>query len=198
MRGLIMTKVEMMDQYFNNIGEKVDSHKICESIYKIYNIEIEKVPLLPHIKEVYESPKMAIDSYLKQYGEDLTAAEIRKVINQLFGINLDAISSLEGARISLFSKGQWIVQHEKDLFVVDTGVGDIDVKIYPTKNFIEQTGSMELPTGLQQELLGLGYGFDKKIGGFYFVNPTGEAVPDSFKGQTIGTILKTIQQYSEI
>ncbi len=193
-----MTKIEMMDDYFKNIGKKIDSNDICKGVSKIYNIDIEKIPLLPHIKGVYESTKMAIDTYLKQYGEDITAVEIRKAINQLFGINLDAISSLEGAKISLFSKGQWITRHENDLFVVDTGVGDIDVNIYPTKYFIERTGLLDLPTGLRQELTGLGYSYDKKIGGYYFANPTGEPVPDSFKGQTIGAIIKAIQQFSEV
>lgn len=197
-----MTKVEMMDQYLESFGKNIGSKEICNVVNSIFKIDLDGAPLLSNEQE-FEAPtskentsiaRVAIDTHLNQCGKEISGTEIRKIINQLFGINLDAISSLEGARISLFSKGQWIVQHEKDLFVVETGLGDVDVKIYPTNYFTEQTGLIELPASLQQSLSNLGYYYDEQIGSFYFLNPNGEAVPDSFKGQTMGIVIKEIQQ----
>ena len=70
----------------------------------------------------------------------MTGVDIRGMINQIFGINLNGVSSLEGAGISLYSKGQWVLQSDKDLFVVYTGSGDLDVKVFPTEYFTKQTG----------------------------------------------------------
>lgn len=198
-----MTKAEMMDQALDSYGKRISSSEICKAVDSIFKINLDEIPILFKEKEgaagvssstrnVLES-REAIDSHLDQYDKEITGAEIRKMINELFGVNLDAISSLEGARISLYSKGQWVVQHEKDLFVVDSGAGDIDVKVYPTTYFTEQTGLVELPTDLQHSLTSIGYYYDEKIGRYYFLNPTGEAVLDAFKGKTIGAILKVIQ-----
>ena len=135
-----------------------------------------------------------IDFYINQYDDELTGTEIRKIINTIFGVNLEAISSLEEARISLYSKGKWVIQSKNDLFVVYTGIGDIDVKVYPTNYFIQQTGLTDLPTSLQLALINIGFYFDEKLNSYYFINPTGEAISDAFKGKTIGTIRDIIQQ----
>ncbi|KMY48660.1 hypothetical protein [Peribacillus loiseleuriae] len=198
-----MTKAEMMDKYFDSYGKRISSAEICKAVDSIFKINLDEIPILSKEMEgavgvsfstgnVLAS-REAMDVRLNQYDKEITGAEIRKVINEILGVNLDAISSLEGARISLYSKGQWVVQHEKDLFVVDTGAGDVDVKVYPTNYFTEQTGLVKLPTDLQHSLTSIGYSYDEKIGSYYFSNPTGEAVPDAFKGKTIGAILKVIQ-----
>ena len=187
----VMKKVDIMDKYFDSYQEKVTSSEICSIVKSIFKLDLETKPVL--LSSTEGTAKMAIDSGLAQFGKNVSGAEIRKLINQIFGINLDAISSLDGSRISLFSKGQWVIQHEQDLFVVHTGLGDVDVKVFPTDYFSEQTGLKELPEDLQQSLTSIGFYYDEKIGSYYYSNPSGEAIPDAFKGQTIGTILTFIR-----
>lgn len=199
-----MKKAEMMDMYLDSYGKKISSSEICHVVDLIFKVNLDEIPIFSKEKEKAAgisssvgnalASREAIDSHLNQCDKEITGAEIRKIINEIFGVNLDAISSLEGARISLYSKGQWIVQHEKDLFVVYTGASDVDVKVFPTNYFTEQTGLVELPTDLQHSLTSIGYYFDEKIDSYYFLNPTGEAVPDDFKGKTIGAILGVIKQ----
>ena len=193
-----MKKAEMMDKYLDSYGKRISSSEICHVVDLMFKINLDETPILSKEKEEVDVVtssigREVIDSHLNQYDRDITGAEIRKIINEIFGVNLEAISSLEGARISLYSKGQWIVQHEKDLFVVYTGASDVDVKVFPTNYFTEQTGLVELPSDLQHALTSIGYYFDEKIDSYYFLNPTGEAVPDAFKGKTIGAILGVIQ-----
>jgi len=193
-----MKKAEMMDKYLDSYGKRISSSEICHVVDLMFKINLDETPILSKEKEEVDGVSSSIgreviDSHLNQYDRDITGAEIRKIINEIFGVNLEAISSLEGARISLYSKGQWIVQHEKDLFVVYTGASDVDVKVFPTNYFTEQTGLVELPSDLQHALTSIGYYFDEKIDSYYFLNPTGEAVPDAFKGKTIGAILGVIQ-----
>ncbi|MFU8648729.1 hypothetical protein ACNA06_15585 [Lysinibacillus sp. RSDA_15] len=191
-----MKKSEMMDQYLDTYKGKASSTDIWHVVDLIYKINLDETPIVN--KEMVGtsafSGREVIDSFLQQYAGDITGARVRSILNEMFGVNLDAISSLEGARISLYSKDQWIVQHEKDLFVVHTGAGDIDVKVYSTNYFFEQTGLKELPTNLTHELASIGYYFDDTMDSYYFSNPTGEAVSDAFKGKTMGAILGVIQQ----
>ncbi|EAZ85327.1 hypothetical protein CNQ87_19895 [Lysinibacillus fusiformis] len=194
--GRKMKKAEMMDQHLETYEEKISSTEIWHTVDLIYKINLDEAPIVNKEMEGMSSlsGREAIDSFLQQYEGTITGARARSILNEMFGVNLDAISSLEGARLSLYSKGQWIVQHEKDLFVVHTGAGDIDVKVYPTNYFLEQTGLKQLPTNLQQELASIGYYFDDTKDSYYYSNPTGEAVSDAFKGKTIGAILGVIQQ----
>lgn len=185
-----MTKVDIMDKYLDSYQGKITSSEICSIVKTIFKFDLETKPVL--LSSTEGTAKMAIESGIAQYGKNISGAEVRKLINHIFGINLDAISSLDGARISLFSKEQWVVQHEQDLFVIHTGLGDVDVKIYPTDYFTEQTGLGELPEELQQSLASIGFYYDEKVGSYYYSNPSGKAIPDSFKGQTIGAILKVI------
>lgn len=197
-----MSKIAIMDKYLDSNGEKISSSLICEAVESIFHINLDKAPVLieGEIQEGLSSTgggltsREAIDSCLNQFGENITGADIRGIINGIFGINLDGIVHLEGARISLYSKNQWIVHQEKDLFVVHTGTGDIDAKVYPTTYFMEQTGIEELPTDLQHSLIDLGYSYNEEIGSFYYTNPASKAVPDSFKGQTMAAIRKVIER----
>ncbi|WP_249308502.1 hypothetical protein [Lederbergia citrea] len=192
-----MSKVEVMDKYLDSLEKKIDASEIYRVVNQVFGIDLDSVSILS--PEKTKSSRVVIGSCLNHYGNKITGKEIRKIINQTFGINLDGISSLEKAKISLFSKGQWIIRNEKDLFVVHTGSGDIDVKVFPTKYFTEQTGLEELPKDLQQSLTRIGYHYEEKIGSFYFKNPSGQAVPDAFKGQTIGAIVEVIHNlYSHL
>lgn len=196
-----MKKAEKMDQHLDFYGGKISSSEICYVVDLIFGFNLDKTPILS--KEIegtsLSTGREVIDYHLHQYDGEISGVEIRKIINEIFGVNLEAISSLEGSRLSLYSKGQWIVQHEKDLFVVHTGAGDVDVKVFPTNYFTEHTGLEELPTDLQDALIGLGYYYNEKMDSYYFSNPTGEAVSDAFKGQTIGAILGVIRHsYSNL
>ncbi|HDX9630078.1 TPA: hypothetical protein ROY30_003795 [Bacillus cereus] len=192
-------KVELMDKHLDSHQGKITSTEICNIVMSIFKFDLTTKPVLSKewimagaVSSTENIAKMAIDSTLAHYGGTVTGIEIRQLINQIFGINLDAISSLEGARISLFSKDQWVVRDEQDLFVVHTGLGDVDVKIFTTDYFTEQTGLEELPKTLQQSLTNFGFSCDENAGCYYYSNPSGEAIPDAFKGQIIGTILKEI------
>ncbi|MDQ0112239.1 hypothetical protein [Paenibacillus harenae] len=189
----LMTKAEAMDNLLVSYEEGVSSSDIMNCIHQVFKFDLESTPYLP------TPPRAAIEAYLEHSGNKVTGAEIRKMINQTFGINLDALSALEGARISLYSKNQWMVQHDKDLFAVHTGTGDIDVSIFPTNYFAEQTGSGELPIELINAFISLGYCCEENKASCYFSNPSGEPVPDAFKGQTIMAIISVIKHsYSHL
>jgi hypothetical protein len=134
-----------------------------------------------------------ISAYGKAKNKKVTMQEFMRVINEVYGINLSGISSLKHSRVSLYAKGQWILQHKTDLFVVHTGEGDKDIKIYPTKYFTEKTGLTDLPFELQENLLNLGMFYQEKDRAFYFKNPKDEAISDIFLGKTLKAVTNVIQ-----
>ncbi|ARI75722.1 hypothetical protein [Halobacillus mangrovi] len=216
-----MKKVEVMDSYLDFRKHKVESKEIRRIVKQVYDIDLERVSELGAGKQVSTYPKEitdgvklkladesiedldayiqsltkveVMDLYLEHYGKKIDGPEIRRVVNQIFGVNLDGISSLEGSGVSLFSKDQWISQYDNDLFVVHTGLTDVDVWVYPTEYFIEKTGRTELPIGLQNGLKALGFEYSEEKDALYYANPTGESVPDQFKGHTLGTIIGFIK-----
>ena len=202
-----MSKSEVMDIYIDSLEEKMSSSKICKIVYEVFGIDLDlalvlnkgvKVLVQNHTSTLSPS-RVAIDTYLNQHENVLTGRDIRQMINQLLGINLDGIASLEREKISLYSKGQWIVQNEQALFIVQTSIDDVDVQVLPTEYFSEQTGLEMLPEDLQLSLSNLGFRYDDKIQGFNFVNANGLAVPDAFKGKTIGAIIDVIHKlYSHL
>jgi hypothetical protein len=190
-----MTKAKIMDKYFDSFEEKIDHSVVFRFVQSIFHFDLDNTPVITE----KDRSSVVVDSYLNQEEGKITGAKIRSIINQIFGINLDAISALDGARISLYSKDQWVLQHDKDLFVVHTGNDDIDVRIYQTKFFTEQTGLETLPEDLQYSLTSMGFYYNEELRSYYYTNPSGEAVPDAFKGQTMGIILNTIKQsYSSL
>ncbi|MFD1953224.1 hypothetical protein ACFSL6_03280 [Paenibacillus thailandensis] len=195
----IRTKSERMDQYLEarkSEAAGIGVPDIVAAVNEIYNIDLESAPLLGAASAEADKTdaRTAIGAWLEQCGRQAAGAEIRTMINESFGINLDAISALDGAGISLFSKGQWIVRDDSDLFIVYTGEGDLDVRISPAPSFVRQTGAKELPDHLVRELVRLGFDFEPETGSCYYLSPTGEAVPDAFKGQTMKAVLDAIRQ----
>lgn len=191
-----MTKIEMMDKYLSS--SEISTSEICTIVNKIFGIDLDDVSIL-HNKHTESAntidARATIDIYLDQDEKKMTGEEIRNMLNQIFGINLNAIAALEQERISLYSKGQWVLKNDKDLFIVYTGIEDIDVKVLPTKYFTEQTGLEVLPSELQRILSSIGFYYDKEIQSYYFANPTGKAVTDDFKAQTIGAIVEVIHKF---
>lgn len=193
-----MEKIEVMDKYLSTFGGKISTSEICKVVYKVFGIDLDKISF-NKIDSFITQSRVIMDRYLDYNGNKMTATEVCKMLHKIFGINLNAIASLEQERISLFSKGQWVVQNKKDLFIVYTGNDDVDVKVIPTKYFTEQTGLVELPIELKHLLLDIGFYYNEDIKSYYYANPTGKAVPDQFKGQTIRAILKVIhKQYSHL
>jgi hypothetical protein len=184
-----MTKVEVMGKYFDSYVGKIRSSEVCRVVNQIFGIDLQVA-----------SPNISvIDSYLDHYGKKITVVEICGIINQNFGINLAGIDALEEERISVYSKNQWIIKNDKDLFSVHTEPGDVDVMVFPTDYFTKRTGIEGLPNVLKHPLKNLGFSYNEKIGSSYFSNPTGEAISDAFKGQTLKAIVEAIHKsYSHL
>lgn len=192
-----MTKTEMMDQYLHSLERPVETKDICSIVNQVFGIDLLTKILYPYVKADYGielTPKETMDWYLNKFDSPPTGKEIRQMINYLFGINLDGISSLENSGISLYSKGQWIAHQPHDLFVVQTSLNDVHVKIYPTDYYIKKTGKKELPEDLQQSLCEIGFNYDEKMGSYFHENPTGQPVSDLFKIKTMGAIMESIDK----
>lgn len=212
-----MSKVKAMDTYIRSFPKDLTGPNVREIVQQIYKIDLDAISdlgagtkqsvypdqITSSIKQVVDvedidsyirnlSKSEVMDLYLESYHFELAPSEIRVAINLIFGTNLDGISSLENSRIGLFSKGQWINQSSEDLFVVHTSDDDVDVKIYPTEYFKKRTGLDELPSELQESLKKLGFYFNEEIGAYYYAEPNGQSVPDSFKGQTLGLLTRFI------
>ncbi|MDQ1143441.1 hypothetical protein QE429_000268 [Bacillus sp. SORGH_AS 510] len=197
-----MSKVETMDHELKRYGKDIGYEEIRQIVHSVFDIDLETKLV---VFQEYLAPlsideantdipvaKLVLEYYFNQSKDDLTGSQIRTIIKNLFGINLEGISSLAGAKISIYSKEQWITQHDHDLFVVDTPLGDADVRIYPTPYFTKKTGINKVPLVLQQALASLGYSYDSDNNWCYYSNPTGESVGHEFKVETIETIRQII------
>lgn len=193
-------KVRAMDERIEAFTGRPEGKAICQTVLEVYGIDYCVVPVLhkeiaPLVKSVTDPSIAAIELYLSRCTEPLDGPVIRKMMNQLFGTNLEGIAALSRTRICLFTKGQWIAKKDKDLFAIHTGREDIDVKVIPTLYFIEKTGCHSLPEVLADRLYALGYRFNETIGAYYYSNPEGVSVPDAFKGKTIGSIVEVTEQH---
>lgn len=216
-----MPKVEVMDYYLASFGKKVKGPEVRQAVEEIFDIDLNYVSKMnygsklaiypPAIMEslrvsLNEKPtstrqdgrimKMTknevMDRYTKEQDYSLTGAEIRILINQIFGVNLSGISTLEYRQLAISSKGQWIVKSDQDLFVLESSLDDVDVSIYTTPYFKSLTGSGQLPESLKTKLMNLGFTYVEETNLLYYKNPTGESVPDAFKGQVMGILIGTI------
>ena len=127
------SKVERMDRWLENARRKLNASDIALLIELIYSFDIDSLPPCPG----HGTAREVIERYLAECecgfaSSPISGPRLRRTLNETFGVNLDALSALEGSRISLFSKNQWMLRQETDLFIVHTGAGDIDVRIYPT------------------------------------------------------------------
>jgi hypothetical protein len=188
------SKIEEMDNHIDSLVKQITVSDICKAVDLFFGIPLEGVPII-NKNFVNLTPKTAMETYMNRHEHEMRSKEIRKMINHIFGINLEGIDSLSKLRISLYSKGQWIVQNEKDLFIIHTGKNDVDVKVIPSEYFAKQTGLSELPKDLQDSLASLGFNYDDNIKGSYYLNPDNESVSNEFKKQTIGFIVGVIQKH---
>ncbi|WP_138494491.1 hypothetical protein [Paenibacillus pinistramenti] len=208
----VMDKTEVMDKFLLNWEGTISSAVLFQIVEAVFGISLQQVPVLaaePELAAAAENtaapalslidPGAAMDKQLAVMSAEAwtSGAELRQAINAVFGVNLDAIAGLGQCRISLHSKGQWIVRNDRDLVLVWTGAGDVDVRVSPTRYFTEHTGLNSLPHELRSKLAGLGYTSETADGAgaesFYYAQPDGQPVPDAFKGQTMGAIIQTLR-----
>ncbi|TWT04731.1 hypothetical protein [Planomicrobium sp. CPCC 101079] len=216
-----MPKVQVMDLYLSSFGKKVKGNEVRLAVEEVFTIDLAYISkknygsqLAIYPANVMESLRSSfnvqpdsteqdgrvmdlaknevMDRYIKVHNYRLTGAEIRILINQIFGVNLDGISTLEHAQLAISSKGQWIVKSDTDLFVLESSLDDVDVSVYATDYFKEATGSKQLPESLKTKLMDLGFTYSEEANLLYYKNPTNESVPDAFKGQVLGIIVGTI------
>jgi len=181
------SKSEMMDMHVAECGKTISSSRVFVIIQDIFQFDLESTAGLT------ANPRTVLDAYLNENEHNSNGPAIRALLNQTFGINLDALSALAGTGISIYSKNQWMLKQPQDLFVVHTGNGDRDVRIYTTDFFAEQTGSKELPAELINDLIEMGYCCDDGKETCSYSNTIDEAVPDAFKGKTMATVRKAIE-----
>lgn len=214
-----MTKADIMDHYLDRNNRRVTPYTLIRVVDAVFSIDLQAISdlgagkqagtysdhVLERVREA--SPKPLSDEEIGQFSKvrvmelywssfkkRLTAEERYTMINEIFGVNLVGIAGLEGSGVALFSKNQWISQYDTDLFIVETGSDDVDVWIYPTDYFKQQTGLEENPEELNNRLTKLGFSYSEEKDAFYYADPNGESVPDAFKGQTLGTIIGFIQE----
>ncbi|PIC76729.1 hypothetical protein CSV74_09105 [Sporosarcina sp. P19] len=204
-----LAKIDIMDMYIDQYKNKVTSPVIYEAIAQAFKFHLEQVPVLTKEKiGTFEIPpstnlenhdsfpsQIILDLYLVHHHYHVTGDNVRTMINHYFGMNLAGIDGLGKTKISLYSKGQWLVKDEKDLFVIHTGTKDVDVKIYGTNYFMKRTGSKNLPTELQRSLTDMGYSYNPQLDAYYFSNPSGLSVSNAFKGKTIDAIIEVTNAF---
>ncbi|RNA69749.1 hypothetical protein [Alteribacter keqinensis] len=172
---------KIMEQVRQSLGERKHSTNLDEEIMALPKAEV-------------------MDLYFDAHGRTKGfGPEMREVVLMIFGVNLDAISSMEKLGVSIFSKGLWITQQPHDLFVLHSGNNDVDVMIYPTDYFKEETGLDGLPEKLTDRLKELGFIYNEDLEAYYYEHPDGIPIPDEEKHPIMGAILKTIEEdYSHL
>lgn len=182
-----MKKAEVMDQQLREYGNQVTSGELFEIVKEVFGFDLDIVPLL--VAEQGTSREV-VDRYLEELGGNKSGFQIRQLINQLFGVNLEALSALEGEGISVYAKRRWVIAEPSDCFVVYSGDGDRIARVFTTPAYEQKTGCCTVPEVLAQGLIQMGYVANYNNTSFYYENETDTAVPDVFKGQTIGTLLQ--------
>lgn len=167
---------------------------IMQPVRKSLNIDVNDTSRDARIMDMPKNQVM--DRVLRVNKGTLTGAEIRPIINYIFGINLNGISGLEGAQLSIYSKGQWVIQEDTDMLVISSNSNDTELYVGITKYFTEVTGETEVPSELSAFLEGLGFTFNQTTDRYEWVSPDGLSAPDPFKGQIINELVGTITSYN--
>lgn len=215
-----MPKVEVMNRYLPSFGEKVKGKEARKAVLGVFNIDLNSISEHNYgsklsvydetvMKNLRESLKLSstdskrdkeimamsknevMDRYMKNMKNSLTSQETRTLINNIYGVNLDGISSIEHSRLGLFSKGVWVIQSDRDVFTVSSTNDDVTIYVAVTDYFKSKTGSTQVPTSLANKLKALGFSVDSSDRYFY-TNPTGESLPESFKGSVMQAVVGAI------
>lgn len=221
-----MPKIEVMDYYLVSLGKKLKGNEVRRAVEEVFFVDLNTVSkkdygskldvysddimksLRVSLKEkptskakdekiMNMSKNKVMDRYLKEHGYVLTGVESRILINSIYGVNLQGISNLEYLQIAIYSKGQWIIKSDKDLFLLKSSLDDVDVSIETTPYFKELTGSDQLPTSLKSKFLEMGFTYREDTNLLYYKDPAGNSVPDQFKGIVIGHLIQTIRTQNQ-
>src|SRR5690606_17166786 len=179
-----MRKIDRMDTYLESFGEKVKGDEVRKAVLAVFNIDLDYVSLhnygnkltsydpaimktLRDYKkltdaEIMKLPKAKVmDAYIKAHDYALTGAEHRVLINQILGVNLDGISSVEGLQLGINSKGTWIIKTPTDMIVISSSLDDVELYVYTTPYWEQVTGTNEVPNSLKQYLIDNGFTYDE-------------------------------------
>ncbi|MFC5604754.1 hypothetical protein [Sporosarcina koreensis] len=212
-----MPQVEVMDKYLESFGKKVKGNEVQKAVQGVFNIDLHEVSknnygnklnsyaaaIMETLRdsekltdaEIMDLPKVKVmQAYIKAHDYPLTGPEIRVLINQIFGINLDGISGIAGLQLGINSKGTWIINTPTDMLVISSSHDDVELYVYTTDYWEQVTGTKEVPDSLKQYFADNGFTYDNVTGKYNWVNPTGESAPEAFKSQTIGMLIQTIMQ----
>ena len=182
-----MKKAERMDEALKTYGTQLTSNELFPLIHEIFGMDLDQVPLL---QASSQKARHVVDQELTQRQGNLTGKGIRQFINELFGVNLEALSALEGAGISLYAKRRWVIAEQADCFVVYSGDGDRIARVFITPVYYERTGRLSAPKAMVDAFLKMGYIANSSHSSFYYESAEDAPVPDAFKGQTMGTLLQ--------
>lgn len=186
-----MKKAERMDEALKTYGTQLTSNELFPLIHEIFGMDLDQVPLL---QASSQKARHVVDQELTQRQGNLTGKGIRQFINELFGVNLEALSALEGAGISLYAKRRWVIAEQADCCVVYSGDGDRIARVFITPVYYERTGRLSAPDAMVDAFLKMGYIANSSHSSFYYETEEDAPVPDAFKGQTIGTLLQHMPQ----
>lgn len=218
-----LPKIKVWEYYLASFGKKVKGNEVRCAVKDIFDIDLDLVSKNDYGSKlaIYPAPIMEIlrvslkqaptstkkdelimsmsknevmDRYIKQSDYALTGVQLSLLVNQIFGVNLMGISSLDGKQLAINSKGQWIVKGEQDLILLESSLDDVDVFVYAGPYLEELTGTKALPEELIVKLTAIGFVYQEENDRLYYRNPTGESVPDAFKGQVIGILLGFIAE----
>lgn len=221
-----MPKAEVMDYYLVSFGKKLKGNEVRRAVEKVFSVDLNTVSemnygskLIVYSDEIMESLRVSLgeaptstekdeqimsltknevmDRYIKEYNYALTGAENRVLINEIYGVNLYKISKLEYLQIAIYSKGQWIIKSDKDLFLLKSSLDDVDVSIETTPYFKELTGSDQLPASLKSKFLEMGFTYSEDTNLLYYKESDGKSVSDQFKGIVMGHLIQTVMTQNQ-
>ncbi len=216
-----LSKVAVMDYYLVSFGKKVKGNEIRRAVEDIFFVELNTVSkknygskLIVYCDDIMANLRVSLneaptskvkdeqimnmkknevmDRYVKEQNYALTGAASRQLINGIYGVNLEGISKLEFKQIAIYSKGQWIIKSDKDLFSLTSSLDDVDVSISTTPYFKELTGSDQLPETLKAQLESMGFTYRKEKNSMYYNAGTGNSVSDEFKNSVMKILIETV------
>ncbi|RKD26021.1 hypothetical protein BEP19_03600, partial [Ammoniphilus oxalaticus] len=193
------SQTQRMDKQLASV-EKMDIQTVVEIVREVYRIDLlfasdnglgrlpdsyndelkrviaQKMRLSPHslvfMEQLRSMKKIELLRLLIE-GTEQTGPRLRQSINQIFGMNLDGISTLENSGVSLFSKGQWLARKETDLLVAQTNQEDTTVIIFPTASFQSIVGDHRLSSEAHQALLQLGFAYFDEMAYYEYTQQQG-------------------------
>ncbi|MNV75472.1 hypothetical protein D3C71_1687600 [compost metagenome] len=133
-----------------------------------------------------------MDKFLNSYGSVILGTDSRRIINYIFGVNVTGLSGLEHARLSVYSKGQWVLNNPTNVLIISSSKHDIDLYVAATDYYASQLGTYSVPVDLKNSLLALGFTYDATTEILTYHSTNGESVPDSLKVTVMGLLVTCI------